>query len=493
MSLKSERLRYFSISIFFLILSQIAGQLFRFVARIIIARYTNTDLYGEFSVIWNEMLFVGLAVLIGLGQQLTIDLPRKEKKDKNHIIYSALIYSIILSVITGVIALILNLVNINSTYKYSMIISAFYVLFLLSQFVLIGIKDFFGIFLLNLIQNSSFLILIVLFRNNLTIDNIVYSTAGSILLASISLIAYIFLRHRYSIKEINKKELKIFDFSIKRLYLFIVDVVEGLMIYLLVKLPQVFLGSTYAAFISVAFSVMSFVVIIPQIITIALGPLVSEEFNKNNHAKMHASFRTSMSLIYVLQGIILLIFTYFGNSIIELLYGPEYIDGTFFIFYGFLLAVIIDSFIYPIGLYIRNTNHENLFGIGRIISLFTFVSLELLLLFLMKDTMAIPIAYFISKLVLLSFYLFSIIKNNEKFDTIDVRKLLTWLLIIFTSFISAIIANHYLDNIYYLILVSFIHIVLIILVIPLIKIVNLKNLITDIKSRLFMKKMIPKD
>ena len=200
-----------------------------------------------------------------------------------------------------------------------------------------------------------------------------------------------------------------------------------------------------------------------------------------------------MSIIYVLQGITVLIFTYFGNIFIEILYGSEYVNGTFLIFYGFLFAVIIDSFTYPLGLYIRNTNHENLFGIGKIISVFVFIGLELLLLFLMKDTMAIPIAYFVSKLALLAFYLFSIKKNNEKFDTIEVRKLLTWLLVILPSFISAILVNHYLDNIYYLILVSAIHIVLIIFVIPLIKIVNLKNLITDIKLRLSMKKMASDD
>jgi len=490
MDIKNNRAKYFSLSLFYLILSRVIAQLFRLVARIVIARYSNADLYGEFSVIWNEMLFVGLVVLIGLGQQLTIDLPRKEKNEQNHTILSAFIYSIILCIIAGIIAIIFNAINLDSTYKFSMIISTFYVLFLISQFILIGLKDFFGIFLLNLIQNSSLLLLIVLLRNNLTIENLAYSTAGSILLASISLVVYIFLRHKYSIKDIEKEKLKVFDFPARRLFLFIVDIVDSLIIYLLVKLPDILLGSTYAGYVSIAFSIMSFVVIIPQIITVAMGPLISEEYNNNSYMKMHSTFRTSMSLCYVLQGLAVIFFSYFGNHFIALLYGSEYTNGTFYIFYGFLFAVIIDSYTYPFGLYLRNTNYEKIFGIGKIISLISFVIFEPLLLFLMKDTMAIPIAYFIAKIVLLGFYLLFIIKNNEMIDSTDIRKLLTWFLIVLTSFISIIIINNYVNNILYLILISIAHMLLLILSIQLLKIVNLKSLIIDIKTKFLKKKSI---
>ena len=487
METRSDKFKYFSISIIFLVLSRIVAQAFRIVARIIIARYSTSEIFGIFSVIWNEMSLVGLVALIGLGQQLTIDLPRKNKKEKNQMIYSSLFFSLLLCIIIAIVSLILNLINIENTYKYSLIIAVFFVLFLLCQFILIGLKDFFGVFLLFLIQNLSLLLMIVLLRNQLSIDNIVYATAGSIALASVSLLIYIIIKYRYTIKEIKKEELKVFDFSTRRLYLFIVDIVDSVVLYLLVKLPQLFLGSSYAGFVSIAFAIMSFVLILPQIITISLGPLVSEEYINENYEKMHRSFRTSMSLIYLLQGIAVLVFIYFGNPIIELLYGSEYVSGTFYIFYGFLLAVVIDSFTYPFGLYLRNTSHENLFGLGKIVSLFFFVAFEVLLLYLMQDTMAIPIAYIISKIALLAFYLYSAIKHNDRINKIDIRKLLVWLSIIFVSFILTLVINHFFENLLYRALFLILNLALFMLSIALFKIVNLKQLVREIISKISSK------
>ncbi|NHJ48367.1 MAG: hypothetical protein FK733_11340 [Asgard group archaeon] len=485
---KNEKIRYFSISILFLILSQIVAQLFRFIARIIIARYSSTDVYGLFSVIWNEMSFLGLAVLLGLGQQLTIDLPRFDKNKKKHMIYSSIFYSLIFCVIISMLALVLNLIQIDNTYKYSLIVSIFFVLFLLNQFILIGIKDFFGIFLLNSLQNISLLLLIVLLRNRLTIENIAYAAAGSIAFASISVLLYILVRYRYLLKDIRRDELKIFNFHKGRFYLFVVDIVDSVILYLLVKLPQIIWGSSYAGFVSVAFSIMSFVLILPQIITISTGPLISEEFIKEEYETMHSSFRTSMSLIYLFQCVIIFVFAYFGNPIIEFLYGIEYVSGTFRLFYGFLFAIIIDAFTYPFGMYLRNTKHENLFGIGKIISLLTFVAFESVLLFTTNNMMVIPISYFISKIALLSFYIYSIIKMNDRIETNDVKKLLLWLLYIIISFILILTINYFFDNLVYRLLFLLLHTFVFIIIISLTKIVNLKSAIKNILSIIPSKK-----
>jgi len=479
-----NKLKYFSLSILFLILSQIVAQAFRLIAKVIIARYATPDIYGVFSVIWNEMTLVSLIALIGLGQQLTINLPRMNNNEKNYTFHSSVIYSLLVCVVIGTLALIFNLIKLKSTYTFSLIISIFYVLFLLNQFILIGLKDFFGVFLLNLIQNLTLLILIVLIRNQLSIVNLVYTTAGSIALASISLLIYTFIRYKFSFKEITIKDLKIFSFSKKRLYLFSVDIVESLILYLLFKLPQIFLGDIYAGYVSIVFSIMSIVIILPQIITISMGPLISEEFIDEKYEKMHNSFSTSMTIIYFLQGITIFIFAYFGNPLIKVLYGNEYVVGTFSLFYGFLFAIIVDSISYPIGLYLRNTDHENLFGIGRIISLLLFVLFGPLFLFLMENTMAIPMAYLISKIALLSFYFFSMIKKIDIVNTNDIRKTLLWFAIIFLSFILIIVTNFYIGDLIYRALILISHIGLFILGLSLLKIVNLKQLVKTIFSKI---------
>jgi len=484
MNTRNENLKYFSLSILFLILSRVVAFLFRLVARIMIARYSTSEIYGVFSVIYNEMSIISLVALVGLGQLLTIELPRKNNPEKSNEILSSFIYSIILSVIISVIALIFNLVNFDSTIKYSMIISIFFIFSLLNKFILIGLKDFFGVFLLELIQNLTLLSLIVVVRKNLTINNIVYVLMGSIAFSSIVLILYIFIRHKPSLKNFVKKEKKIFNFPKKRFYLFGVDIADSLVLYLLLKLPQLFLGSTYAGYVNIAFSIMSIVLILPQIVTIALGPLISQEYALGKYDVMHNSFRISMSIIYSLYGIILFIFTYFGNPIIELLYGSNYSSTTSIIFYLFLFSIIVDSFSYPFGLYLRNTDNEIHFGIGKFISTMLFVVFGILLLFLLENMISITIAYLISKVILTMYYFYSLKRIRTEFDSKDYMKLVYWLIFTFTSFILAIIANYYITDYGYRLLIMFGHLSLYIIYILLLKIVNLKGIISEIRIKI---------
>ena len=481
---KLENYKYFTASLVFLVLSKVISLLFRMGSRIIIARYSSVDIYGLFSVIWNEMTFISTVALLGLGQSLTINLPRENREEKINSVLSALMFSLIVGVISLVISLIFYIINLDNTYKYSALISTFFIIFLFVQFVFIGLKDFLGYFIQILTQSLTMFILIIILRNILTIDLMVYLTFGSIAFSLIISFIYLLLRTKISLKSISLSDLKIFNFSKKRLSLFLVDIVNSIILYLLLKIPQVMVNNSLAGYINVAFSLVTFLLIPPQMISIVLGPIISKDFHESRISELNNSFRLSLGLLYIIQGIAIIVFSYFGNFFIKLLYGNEYITGSFLIFYGFLLAIIIDSFNYPFAFYIRNTNHERLFALGKIISLVCFIVPAPLMLYFFDDfvNLAIPVAYLISITSLLSFYFFYTIKLNERFELKDVKNITVWLAFVFISLISAMLTVNFIANQYYVLLILFGNLIAFGGFIVITKIINIKSIFIDLKE-----------
>lgn len=484
MNEKLENYRYFSTSIIFLILSNVISILIRMGSRIIIARFSSVDLYGLYSVIWNEMTFVSTIALLGLGQQLTITLPREGIEDKKKSIISALSFSAIIGLITLITSILLYVFQINTTYKYSILISTFFILFLFVQFMFIGLKDFLGYFIQTVIQSTTMFIMIIILRKILTIDILVYITFGSIGFSIIISIIYLLTKTKSSIKSFSFSEIKIFKFSKKQMSLFLVDIVNSIILYLLLKLPQLIVGNYLAGYINVAFSIIAFLMILPQILAAIVGPKISEDYFTSRFTSLNNSFKTSLSLLYFLQGILIIIFSYLGNFFLKILYGIEYLSGSRIIFFGFILVAIIDSLNYPYAIYIRNTDHEGLFAIGKIISLTIFVLPALLLLFFLENylSLAIPIAYLISVTSLLTFYFFYTIKLNIELENKDIKKLLFWLAIILISAILAFISNNYILSEIYLFLICLGNIILFIVILILLKIINVKLLFRDAKE-----------
>lgn len=484
MSDKVNNIKYLTIGLVFLTLARAITLLIRMGSRIIIARYSTIDIYGLFSVIWNEMTFISTLALLGLGQKLTIDLPRKNKEQKKTSILSALSYASLVALVTAIITIILYVLNLDNNYKYSTLLSIFFIVFLFVQFIFTGLKDFLGFFVQSASQSLSMFLLILIFRKMLAINIIVYATCGSIAFSVLISIIYIIIRKRSELKEISFHKIRIFNFSKKRLNLFFVDIVNCVILYLLLKLPQIIVGDSLAGFINIAFSIIAFLVIPSQMISVALGPKISKDFSDEKPSELHNSFRITSSLLFVIQGIIIISFSYFGNFFIELLYGFQYVSGTSLIFYGFLLVVVLDSFNYPYAYYIRNTNQETLFAIGKAISLVAFVVSEIILLYLLGDfvSLAVPISYLISTLSLVAFYFFFTIKLNPKIDKTDIRKILTWFIFIFSSIILAMISGYYLSNVIYILITTVSHIILFIIYLILSKTINIKGLIKDVKE-----------
>ncbi len=481
---KLDNYKYFSASLIFLLLSHAISLLARMGSRIIIARFSSPDIYGLFSVIWNEMTLISTIALLGLGQQLTINLPRENSQKKRESVYSAVIYATIIGSISLIISIILFVVNNTSTYKYSFLISAFYICFLFFQFIFIGLKDFRGYFIQMVVQSVSMLILIIILRNTLTIDKMIYCTFGSVGVSILISIFYLIFKAK-SVRTIFSTKINIFDFSKKRFNLFLVDITNSVIFYFLLKLPQIIISNSFAGYVNIAFSLTALLIIPAQMIAVAVGPRISKDFHENKLDELHKSFRISLSILYIMQGIILLVFSYFGEYFIEILYGDEYIAGARIIFYGFLLVVVIDSFNYLYSIYIRNTNHEKIFTIGKLLSLVAFVIPEVIFLSTFNGEniqTAVPLAYLISTLSLLAFYFFYSIKLNSKLEKRDIVTFIMWIAFMLSNVIISLIVVHYLENWIFILLALIANLIIFILYLVFSRTINLKSIVSDIKE-----------
>ncbi len=483
MSFRVEQTKYFAKSLTFLILARGISLLFRLVSRIIIARFSSTEVFGAYSVIWNEVAFVSTVVLIGLGQQLTIELPRKDETTKSKLIYSSIFYALIVGILSAVISLVFYLIRSDNTFLFSMFISAIFITFLVMQFIFIGLKDFLGYFILIATENILLLVFILIFRKNLSVQLLVLGLFITTIISVLISVLYLIKKHKISWKILIKQKKSIFKFSKRRIYLFIVDIVNSGILYLLVKIPQLIENVTLSAYVSVAFSIMSFVLIIPQIISTSMGPLLSENYFKNDTVKLNSNLRTGSSLLYVSQGLINIIFAFFGGLLIKILYGNTYYINAYSMYAVFLVAMIADSFKNVVGVLIRNTDNEDKFALGKLISFFAFIIVEVIaLIYFDSKGIGIAFAYYINVSILLIYYMFFAIKINKQYNKNDLRKFILWFVFNMIIVNVGLVFSQRIQKLYILIIVTLAAIVVFSLFLVLMKVINVKAISEDFKT-----------
>jgi len=482
-SITTKNIKYFSFSLFYLILSKVFSLFFRLGSRVIIARYSNADIYGIFSVIWNEINLISIVLLVGLGQQLTIKIPRTNKADKSELIYSSLYYSIIISLLSGILSIVFYFCLKESTYSYSFFISSIFLLFLLMQFIFIGLKDFFGFFLITSSQNTLFAILVFIFRNKLSVPFLILLLFCSIILSDI--IGFIYLVRKQGLKLIKSISIrkKMFVLDRKRFYLFSVDIVNSLINYLMLKLAQIIIGSTLSGYINIAFSLINFIMIPPQMIATSIGPRFSEDFSTYNYKGMTTTLRIGLSLTYLIQGIVIILFSYFGFDALYILYGHEYVTQSYPIYLVFLFCTIIQSLTFPFGFFIRNSDNELIFALGKICQLLVFLISEVLFLFFYNSKgVGVAFSWFISLIFLVGFYFYNLIKTNPHVQPIDIKKMIFWLILIFINISSGVIFSNYITNFLWKIAVFSGSIVIFSSFLLLFKIINVMSVFTELKN-----------
>jgi len=470
---------YFTKTLVLLSITQISSFLFRFISKIIIARFSTTEIYGLFSVIWNELTLISTLMLIGLGQEITIHLPRllEAKNEANNLIISSIFYGITMGLISAIISFSSALLNSDSTLKYSAFLSITYILFFILQFIFVGLKDFFGYLILIISQNFIQFILIIILRNSLTINIIVICSFFSILVSLIIAFVYLSLKKKIVFKRIFSNLKLIYKFRKERLFLFIVDVVNSVILYLMLKIPLIYYGAELSGYISVGFSVLSLILILPQMIATAIGPVISQNFSKKNHEKLNHSFNIGLSLSFLLQGVLIITFSFFANYYIIVLFGKEYFLSTITIYYGFVICAIIDSFNYLFGIYIRNTDKEKLFAKGKIFTLTVFSALEIIFLkFMNNKGMSVTFAYFLGLVITFSTYYFSSIKDKKFNQNQITRRMFLWFIFMFISIVTAIFTNFYVNKLYLTLLFSVIYVLLFILFVWVARIINFREI-----------------
>jgi len=470
---------YFTKTLILLSITQISSFLFRFISKIIIARFSTSEIYGIFSVIWNELTLISTLMLVGLGQEITIYLPRLlgSKEETSNLIISSIFYGTAMGLISGIISFSSIFINSDSTLRYSAFLSITYILFFILQFIFVGLKDFFGYLILILTQNSIQFILIVIFRNALTIYLIVICSFISILISLTISLLYLSLKKRIMFKNIFGNMKLIYTFRKERLFLFIVDVVNSVILYLMLKIPQIYYGAELSGYISVGFSVIAIILIVPQMVATAMGPVISQYFSKNDYEKLNNSFYIGLSLSFFLQGLLITIFSFLANYYIIFLFGQEYFLYTITIYYGFIICSIVDSFNYPFGIYIRNTNKEKLFALGKVLTLIVFALLEIIFLkFINNKGLSVTFAYFFGLMTTFGTYFLFSIKDKRFNNSHITRKMLLWFLLMFVNLIVAIVVNMYFNNFYIILSFSVVAILFFILFVWIMRIIDFREI-----------------
>ncbi|NHJ25052.1 MAG: hypothetical protein EAX89_10780 [Candidatus Lokiarchaeota archaeon] len=477
-------LKYFSTGTFYLMLSSVLGFSLRLISRIVIARYSSVEVYGMFSIIWSEANFISILALFGLGQQLTIVLPRKLKNDQSKMIISSGFYVIVIGLFFYFFSLILNSFEDVFTLKYSTLISSFFILFLLFQFIYVGLKDFLGYFLLNMTQNLFFFIFVVFYRTSLSPNNLVSLLIISIIVSTCTGIIYLIKTHK-----INSSLQDIYSFSFiridrNRFYLFSADIVNNSILYLVLKIPEiVFNDLSIPAYISVAFSILAILILPSQMISTVMAPLISEQVTKRKKEELTSTFGFTLTFIFVLQGLTIIGSFCFGDMIISI-YGSGYLLNSFMLFQILLFATTIDSLNYAYKFLVRNTNHENLFAAGKWLSLIIYLILQLVFSFILdKKGFSVVFAYTGYIIAQFLFYFLVIYKLNILSSNYNSMRISMWLIFLFFS--SLLVFNISINTFTIIerFLVFFLNSCLFIVYLQIFRVINLKSIM--IRYRFF--------
>lgn len=485
MSFFNKKFKYISISLFYLIFSKFVSLSSRLGIKTILARFSTTELFGLYGIIWSEFSLISTILLLGLGQQLTIELPRKDETNKSTFFMQSIGYGTIISIVCFVISIIFYILKLELTLKYSLFVSSAFLIFTIIQFAFIGLKDFLGYLILNSIQNLISVLLFAVFRNSLNLTNIILFLYISVLISIFISLTYIIVKYKLVVKELFQSKFQFFSFNERRIYLFIIDIVNTSILYLLLKIPQIVSSTTLSAYISTALSFITLVLVPTQMIATSIGPMYSEQFAEAEFKELNHTIRLCNSLVFIFQGFTILLSIYLGPLFIQLLYGYQYYFYSRFIFLGLIFTVIVESISYTYAFYLRSTNHENIFAFAKITSLISYVLFSILFVNILESTeKAIVMAYTIIVIILFAIYLIFGFYYNE-FQTLeDIKKIGFWLMFMSTSLCIGIVMQLHVKTylLYFAVLTC--NLVAYIFFIVVFRIINVKKIVAQLKEKI---------
>ena len=433
----SEKLKYYSYSMFFLFLSNITSSIFLFISRIIIARFATPELFGYVSIIISESQMFSLFLSLGLFSIITIELPRSNNREKFSSILSSILYFAIFSIFSLIISFIIFYLNSGSTYSYSFLVCAAINFFNLIIAILIGLKKFSLVFISNFIQSFLFFFLLFNFRSNLNLANIVNYLFLSFLLSFFIPFLILFFRYKNGIKKYihnsDFKVKKIFRFNKQRIFLFSIVIVNSIHSYLVVKIPE-FLGYVeVSAYLSISRGIVTFLILIPIVVRSSIGPLISKNYSLKKEGQINQVLREGLTIIYFLLGISVIVFAFHGDFIITTLYGAIYLESAGIIYYVFLIGIVVQSLTIIYSTFLAYSKQEKSYAIGRFILLiFFFISVPVLLLISNQVSITVSISFIVGYIAELIVFLYYIQKKNQNIN-LNLRNLSLWIIFIISS------------------------------------------------------------
>jgi len=486
----SNKLVYYSTSMIFLLSAIIFNTIFNYIAKILIAQFTSIDVLGNFFIIMSETQTIAIIVALGLFQTLVIEIPRYKFKQRLNKIVSALLYSTLMGVVLLLSSIILFFfLNYRDTITFSFFVTSSSLIFLCLQSVFNGLKKFNYLFANNIIQGTIFISLISIFIKNLSIESLSFFLFISYFGSSvIILFFYIFFSNKHLVSVIFHKFLKnlnitIISFSKRRFNLLFITLFSELNEYLVLKIPQQFGYINETTYIGIGRGIAAITFIIPRVIFSSVSPIISTNYKKNNKNEIYKIFQESLMILYLLQGITVILFSNFGNYILLLFYGWEYYFSSIPIFLFFLFIYVIISIKQILYAFLANTNKEKKATIGRILSLIVFCLFTFIFIFNSVDIIiSIIISYFIGMLLQFIIYYYFVIISMEQYKTSEFKNMILWIILMTINIILASILYVYVSNIFIRIAIFLVNIIFYILFVYMIKLTNYKSLFLKIRT-----------
>lgn len=433
----SEKLKYYSYSMFFLFLSNLISSIFLLISRITIARFASPELFGYVSIIISEAQIISLFLSLGLYPIIRIELPRSNNREKHSLIFSSILYFSIFSIFSLIISFIFFFINSESTYFYSFLVSTVLIFFNLIIAILMGLKKFSLFFVCNFIQGVIFFLLLLYFRNDLNLASIVNSLFLSYLISFFIPFFILFFKYKKGIKKYIQysdfKVKKIFKFNKQRFFIFSIMIVNSIHSYLVVKIPE-FLGYVEdSAYLSISRGIATFLIIIPNVVSSSIGPIISKNYSLKKEGQINQVLRDGLTIIYFLIGICVIVFAFYGDFIIIILYGGGYLKSVGIIYYIFLIGIVTNSLAIIFSIFLLNSRQEKRYAIGRYFLLISFfISVIVLLLISNQVSITLSISFIVGYIAELIVYIYYIHKKNQNIN-LNLRNLSLWLIFIISS------------------------------------------------------------
>jgi len=200
-----------------------------------------------------------------------------------------------------------------------------------------------------------------------------------------------------------------------------------------VKIPE-FLGYVEdSAYLSIARGIATFLILIPNVVSSSIGPLISKNYSLKKEGQINQVLREGLTIIYFFLGISVIVFAFHGDFIITILYGESYLESAGIIYYVFLIGIVVQSLTISISIFLINSNQEKRYAIGRYILLISFfISVIILLLISNQVSITLSISFIVGYIAELIVFIYYIQKKNQKVN-LNLRNLSLWLIFIISS------------------------------------------------------------